>query len=152
MKWKNILIISICTIVIMFGVIKAFAGRINETRSEIEDMEKVRSKAITKTFDGSYMKPLITVSEYKPEFNIKLDGIDEDSELILINSYSGEMIKMDYDKDGKYVLNTTLEKNVDYGILVNYGLTGSIRVVDDLKEVNDEEIYKDIMRRIQCGL
>ncbi|VYU59151.1 hypothetical protein [Clostridium tertium] len=152
MKWRNILIVSVCVISIIFGGIKVFAEGINETKSEIEDLEKVKSETITKTFDGSYMSPLITVSEYKPEFNIKLEGIDKESELILINSYSGEMIKMDYDKDGKYILKTSLEKNVDYGILVDFRLTGSIRVVDNLKEVNDEEIYKDIMKRIQCGL
>ncbi|MDU5110590.1 MAG: hypothetical protein E6248_09090 [Clostridium sp.] len=200
MKWKNILIISVCAIVIIFGGIKAFGKKINETKrndvvsheskgiginetksedivgndinrkalgidkinskavvsneieSEIEDLEKVKSDTITKTFDGSYMSPLVTVSEYKPEFNIKLEGINKESELILINSYSGEMIKMDYSEDGEYILNTSLEKDVDYGILVDYRLTGSIRVVDDLKEINDEEIYNEIMENLQCGL
>lgn len=124
----------------------------DEIKSEIEDLEKVKSDTITKTFDGSYMSPLVTVSEYKPEFNIKLDGINNDSELILINSYSGEMIKMDYNEDGEYILSTSLEKDVDYGILVDYRLTGSIRVVNDLKEINDEEIYNEIMENLQCGL
>lgn len=124
----------------------------DEIKSKIEDLEKVKSETITKTFDGSYMIPLVTVSEYKPEFNIKLDGIDKDSELILINSYSGEMIKMDYNEDGEYILSTSLEKDVDYGILVDYRLTGSIRVVNDLKEINDEEIYNEIMENLQCGL
>lgn len=124
----------------------------DEIKSEIEDLEKVKSDTITKTFDGSYMSPLVTVSEYKPEFNIKLDGIDKDSELILINSYSGEMIKMGYNEDGEYILSTSLEKDVDYGILVDYRLTGSIRVVNDLKEINDEEIYNEIMENLQCGL
>lgn len=124
----------------------------DEIKSEIEDLEKVKSETITKTFDGSYMSPLVTVSEYKPELNIKLDGIDKDSELILINSYSGEMIKMDYNEDGEYILSTSLEKDVDYGILVDYRLTGSIRVVNDLKEINDEEIYNEIMENLQCGL
>lgn len=124
----------------------------DEIKSEIEDLEKVKSDTITKTFDGSYMSPLVTVSEYKPEFNIKLDGIDKDSELILINSYSGEMIKMGYTEDGEYILSTSLEKDVDYGILVDYRLTGSIRVVNDLKEINDEEIYNEIMENLQCGL
>ena len=124
----------------------------DEIKSEIEDLEKVKSDTLTKTFDGSYMSPLVTVSEYKPEFNIKLDGIDKDSELILINSYSGEMIKMGYNEDGEYILSTSLEKDVDYGILVNYRLTGSIRVVNDLKEINDEEIYNEIMENLQCGL
>lgn len=124
----------------------------DEIKSEIEGLEKVKGDTITKIFDGSYMSPLVTVSEYKSQFNIKLDGINTDSELILINSYSGEMIKMDYTEDGEYILTTSLEKDVDYGILVDYRLTGSIRVVDDLIEVNDEEIYNDIIENLQCGL
>lgn len=202
MKLKNILIISVFAIVIIFGGIKIFGKEINaskrkdivsdeigstvlginnsksedligneiksrtleidginskdiekdEIKSEIEGLEKVKGDTITKTFDGSYMSPLVTVSEYKPQFNIKLDGINTDSELILINSYSGEMIKMDYTEDGEYILTTSLEKDVDYGILVDYRLTGSIRVVDDLIEVNDEEIYNEIIENLQCGL
>ena len=152
MKCSKILAISVFVISIVFGGIKIFSEEINDTKSQIEDLKKVKGNTITKIFDGYYMSPLITVAEYKPEFNIKINSVDKGNKLMLINSNSGDMIKMEYSDDGKYKLNTKLEKNVDYGILVDYRLTGSIRVVDDLKKVNDEEIYKLIMENLQCGL
>ena len=66
------------------------------------------------------MSPLITVSEYKPEFNIKLDGIDKESELILINSYSGEMIKINWIKMENTYLKTSFKYEVCYRVLVDF--------------------------------
>lgn len=162
MKSKKILIIFICGIIIIFSGISIFRKVHNESKSnditisngksEVKDLEKVYSNTITKNFDGSYMQPLITVAEYKPEFNIKLHGIDSDNDLILINPQSGEMTKMHYNEDGQYTVTTSLEKDIDYGLLIDYRLAGSIRVVDDLKSINDEEIYSDIMENLKCGL
>ena len=54
---------------------------------KIEDLEKVKSETITKTFDGSYMSHFITVSKYKPEFNINYMVSIISVFIILINSY-----------------------------------------------------------------
>lgn len=119
---------------------------------QVNDLEKIEGSTITKKFDGIYMSPLVTISEEKPEFDIKLEGLNGEEELILINSFSGEMIKMEYGKDKKYHLNTKLDKDIDYGILLDYRLVGSIRIVEDFKKVNEDEIYAEIMKNLQCGL
>lgn len=124
----------------------------NDSTIQSNELEKIKGNNITKKFDGYYMRPLITIAEDKPEFNIELEGLDKDSELILINPSSGEMITMEYGEDGKYHLNTKLDKDIDYGILIDYRLAGSIRAVDDLKNIDEDKIYDEIMKNLQCGL
>lgn len=53
-----------------------------------DEMEKYISHILKLLIEA--MRSLVTVLEYKPQFNIKLEDIYTEGELILINFYSGD--------------------------------------------------------------
>lgn len=127
-------------------------NEVNNSAKELRDYKKINGDTINKKFDGDYLNPLITVVESKPEFNIELEGLEAKDGLDLINSLTGDMEKIEYDGNGNFKLKTKLDKDIDYGILLDYKLVGSIRVVDDLEKTDDNELHSAIMKNLQCGL
>lgn len=53
-----------------------------------DEMEKYISHILKLLMEA--MRSLVIVLEYKPQFNIKLEGIYTEGELIFINFYSGD--------------------------------------------------------------
>lgn len=124
----------------------------NENSIEIDDLQKITGEIVTKNFDGSYMNPLITVSELKPNFYFELNGVNEESKVVLTNPNTGENFELHLNEDGKYILDQNLEENVTYAILLNNNLTGALTIVPKLDDVYDASLYMEVMQLLQCGL
>lgn len=62
------------------------------------------------------------------------------------------MIEFKDYKDNKILLKTELDSEIDYGIIIDKKLSGSVRIVEDIKKVNKEKLYKDIIYSLSCGL
>ncbi|MBU5486008.1 hypothetical protein KQI86_16930 [Clostridium sp. MSJ-11] len=118
----------------------------------IKKFDEVYSSEINKSYDGSYLDRIVTIVDAKEEFNIKINNINKDSEVILINSSNGEKQDMTYTKNNEFILTTKLDEGVDYGILMDNKLIGGIRVVNGLDKADKEKIYEEVMRSLQCGI
>ncbi len=88
----------------------------------------------------------------KEKFNIKINDINKDSKIILINSSNGEKQDMTYTENNEFVLTTKLDEGVNYGILMDNKLIGGIRVVNELDKADKEKIYEEVMKSLQCGI
>ena len=106
---------------------------------------------ITKTFDGELLESFVTIALGQDEFTVNLEGIDKESEVYIINPNDGDMINLDY-LNGNFTVNTVLDKDITYGIIINYNLVGSIRVVDDFESLDEEKLSKEILSKLSCGI
>jgi len=118
----------------------------------IKKFDEVYSSEIKKSYDGSYLDTIVTMVDAKEEFNIKINDINKDSEVILINSSNGEKQDMTYTENNEFNLTTKLDEGVNYGILMENKLIGGIRVVDGLDKADKEKIYEEVMKSLQCGI
>nr|WP_278678931.1 hypothetical protein [Clostridium paraputrificum] len=110
-------------------------------------------------YTGMTLSPVITVGEVSDRpFNIEITDIDEaydignDGNIELINSETGDFISFTRDDKGNYKISAKLEKDIEYGILLNKRLVGAVRVVEDLNSIDKEALYNDISTRLSCGL
>ncbi|GAB6170216.1 hypothetical protein JCM1393_26760 [Clostridium carnis] len=151
----SILVITILIIgsISFFIISKERIKNHNEKHTDnIYNLEKSKTKFINKTLKGHYLSPLITVVEENPTFTITLDNIKPDSNVTLINSFTGKMVELNSSSDGTFTLDTPLDKDIEYGLLIDFMLAGSIRVVDDLNNINEKELHDEILKNLQCGL
>jgi len=118
----------------------------------IKKFDEVYSSEINKSYDGSYLDKIVTMVDAKEEFNIKINGINKGSKIILINSSNGEKQDMTYTENNEFVLTTKLDEGVNYGILMDNKLIGGIRVVNELDKADKEKIYEEVMKSLQCGI
>ncbi|WP_291578240.1 hypothetical protein [Clostridium sp. UBA6640] len=118
----------------------------------IKKFDEVYSSEINKSYDGNYLDRIVTMVDAKEEFNIKINDINKDSEIILINSLNGEKQDMIYTENNEFILTTRLDEGVNYGILMDNRLIGGIRVVNELDKVDKEKIYEEVMKSLQCGI
>ncbi|PSM03834.1 hypothetical protein C6C12_01425, partial [Clostridium botulinum] len=118
----------------------------------IKKFDEVYSSEINKSYDGSYLDKIVTMVDAKEKFNIKINDINKDSKIILINSSNGEKQDMTYTENNEFVLTTKLDENVNYGILMDNKLIGGIRVVNELDKADKEKIYEEVMKSLQCGI
>lgn len=95
---------------------------------------------------------MITIAKYQKEFTINLDGISKKNKVEIINPVSGVKVQMKNNNRDRHYLNIKMDKNIDYGILIGNRLIGSIRIVDNIDEINEKTIYDDIMENLKCGL
>ena len=149
---KNLIYIFI----ILFVIFKGFKI-IESNSSEIQTFgdyafEKTKKNVIEKNFDGNYLYPLVTITLNHENLSINIKGIDKSKNVFIINPNNGERFKFKLDEYNKFTINMNLEKDIDYGIIMDYKLIGSIRVVDDLNIKNENELYMDILTRLGCGL
>ncbi|RDY28189.1 hypothetical protein CHL78_006265 [Romboutsia weinsteinii] len=124
----------------------------NNKMEEFKQFDEVYSSEINKNYDGSYLDRLVTMVEAKEEFKIKIKNIDKNAKVTLINSSIGEMTDLNYTEGNGFVLDTKLNEGIDYGILLDNRLIGSIRVVNGLEKADKEKIYEEVMENLQCGL
>ncbi|HCL4446890.1 TPA: hypothetical protein N2D04_002922 [Clostridium botulinum] len=118
----------------------------------IKKFDDVYSSQINKSYDGSYLDKIVTMVDAKEKFNIKINDINKDSKIILINSSNGEKQDMTYTENNEFVLTTKLDEGVNYGILMDNKLIGGIRVVNELDKADKEKIYEEVMKSLQCGI
>ncbi|KGO13047.1 hypothetical protein NZ45_14225 [Clostridium botulinum] len=118
----------------------------------IKKFDEVYSSEINKSYDGSYLDKIVTMVDAKEKFNIKINDINKDSKIILINSSKGEKQDMTYTENNEFVLTTKLDENVNYGILMNNKLIGGIRVVNELDKADKEKIHEEVIKSLQCGI
>lgn len=110
-----------------------------------------KKDVIEKEFDGEYLNSFVTVAEPHDEYFIKVKGIAEGTNVYMINPTNGDMTSMEY-KDGTFSIKVPLEKGINYGIIMDYKLVGSIRVVDDLGKIEEDKLFRDILVGLGCGL
>ena len=106
---------------------------------------------INKEYDGTYLKSFVTVAEQQDEFIINLNGINSDSEVMMIDPNNGDMKPMDYE-NGVFTLKASLDNDITYGIIIDFKLSGSIRVVNDLNSVDKDKLFNEILIALGCGL
>lgn len=121
-------------------------------KEESRDIQKITGNIINNKLQGDYLKPLITIAKYQKEFTINLDGISKKNKVEIINPVSGVKVQMKNNNRDRHYLNIKMDKNIDYGILIGNRLIGSIRIVDNIDEINEKTIYDDIMENLKCGL
>lgn len=114
-------------------------------------LETTDKNVINKELKGEYLDSMVTIALKQDEFSINLKGIDSNSEVFLINPGTGDMNPMKY-SDGKFSVKAKLETDITYGIIINYKLSGSIRVVNDLNTIDKDQLYRDILISMGCGL
>lgn len=113
--------------------------------------EMTDKNVINKDYDGTYLKSFVTVAEAQDEFTINLNGINSDSEVMMIDPNNGDMKPMNYE-NGVYTLKANLDNDVTYGIIIDFKLSGSIRVVNDLNSVDKDKLFNEILIALGCGL
>ncbi|SHH95659.1 hypothetical protein SAMN02745196_02068 [Clostridium collagenovorans DSM 3089] len=113
--------------------------------------ETTDKNVISRELKGEYLDKLVTIAVNQEEFSINLIGIDSKSEVVLINPTTGDMIPLKYDNE-KFSTKTSLEKDITYGVIINYKLSGSIRVVEDLNSIDAEQLFRDALISMGCGL
>lgn len=168
---KKIVIICVALIVVVaitggFIIIKnrdaANASEITSDKENVSDdkneqmvsgysFETTEKNVINKEFDGTYLDSFITVALEQEEFLVNIKGIDSDSKVFIINPDSGDTIPVEY-KDDEFSINVKLDKDVNYGIIIDYSLLGSIRIVEDLNTINNEQFVKEMLMSMGCGL
>lgn len=114
--------------------------------------ETTDKNVINKEFDGEYLDSFITIAlEQEEEFLVNLKGIDSSSKVYLINPDNGETTPLEYN-DGIFTTRVKLSKDINYGIIIDYSLLGGIRIVEDINSINKEQLVKDMLTSMGCGL
>lgn len=161
MKKRTIIIYTIIILIIGLGIGVTVNSKTNflgllSGKSEREvisgySFEKIKNNVINKEFDGKYLDPFVTIALEQDEFSIKLKGIKKESKVFLIDPNTGEMKEIKNDNE-LFSITTKLEKDINYGIIVDYNLVGSIRVVQDFNSIDEGKFYRDILINLGCGL
>lgn len=110
-----------------------------------------KKDVIEKEFDGEYLNSFVTVAEPHEEFLINVKGINKDTNVYMVNPTTGDMTPMEY-KDESFTVKVSLDKDINYGIIMDYKLVGSIRVVDDLDKIEQDKLFRDILVGLGCAL
>ena len=112
--------------------------------------EKTNKNIINKEFDGDYLDSFVTVAQIQDEFTVNLKGVDTDN-VFIIDPVTGEMTNMSKENE-VYTVNMKFNNDINYGIIVDYKLVGSIRVVNDLNDIDEDKLFRDILISLGCGL
>lgn len=113
--------------------------------------ELIEENIVTKKFDGDRLNSFVTIAEPQEKFEVNVEEIDSSSDVFIINPMNGKRESMEY-KDGKFVTEIDLEEGINYGIIKDYTLIGSIRVVDDIDTIDENKLFTDILISLGCGL
>lgn len=111
----------------------------------------IKENTITKKFDEDRLNSFVTIAEPQDKFEVNVEEINSSSDVFIINPMNGEREPMKY-KDGKFVIETALDKDINYGIIMDYTLIGSIRVVEDIDTIDEDKLFTDILISLGCGL
>ena len=155
---KRIIIYALLVFVvglIIGGIINLKKDKVNASNHKTivsgYSFETTKSDIIDKKLDADYLESFVTVALKQNEFTVNLEGIDSNSKVFIINPKTGKMINMKYN-NGKFFVKTKFSEDINYGIIKDYKLIGSIRVVDNLNSINKEKLFKDILISLGCGL
>lgn len=172
---KKRLIILFSVIVSLFLFISCSKEREDTNKIEVNQSEQLEQENnldianysvkiannndISMLYTGMNLSPVIMIGEVSDKpFNIEITDVDEaydigeGGEIELINSYTGEFMSFSREENGNYIISVKLEKDIEYGILLNKRLVGAVRVVEDLNSVDKEALYNEISIRLSCGL
>ncbi|MBY0754437.1 hypothetical protein K5V21_03105 [Clostridium sardiniense] len=112
---------------------------------------KAKGNLIKKSFDGSFLNPIVTLAEESPSFKIEIDGLKKDDKPMIINTFTGDTVEMKNEGGGKFSLDMSMEVSKDYAVLLNNRLIGATRVVPGYDKINVEEVYNDAIKRLTCA-
>lgn len=154
-------ILNLITI-ILFSIILLIVGEtvliVEETKEESviekeEDREykKVYSQNLQINYIGYYIEPLVTIAKEQEGFNIALNNFEEGKSVYLINPLTGEKTESINLGNGNFKLEITLERNINYGVLIENSLVGAIRVVNNPEKINGEELFNEVLSTLSCG-
>lgn len=133
------------------AIIKSKNDKAIETHIGGYSFETTEKNVINKKLEGKYLESFVTVAENQEEFTVNVEEVDSTSNVFIINPNTGDMTQLKYN-NGRFSTNTILDKDINYGIIVDYTLVGSIRVVENLDEINQEQLFRDILIGLGCGL
>ncbi|GAA0070799.1 hypothetical protein UT300003_23230 [Clostridium sardiniense] len=112
---------------------------------------KAKGNLIKKSFDGSFLNPIVTLAEESSSFKIEIDGLKKDDKPMIINTFTGDTVEMKNEGGGKFSLDMSMEVSKDYAVLLNNRLIGATRVVSGYDKINVEEVYNDAIKRLTCA-
>ena len=155
MKNKKVILFIISVFIV--GVI---SGSIINLKSKSVNVEKnvlgysfelSDKDTINKKLDGKYLNSFVTFINKKDEFLINLVGINSYKDVYIINPVDGSQFQLQYE-NGKFYGKVKLEENIDYGIIMDVNLVGSIRVVNNIKEIDESKLFNEILSSLGCGI
>lgn len=120
-----------------------------------EKMAKIKYSQVKLVMENEEIKPMMTLVAKHDNYTIILSNVAKDSEVWLMDPKRGERIVLEEDSDGNYSVSTSLNDDVNYGIMVNNRLIGTltqIENIDKLNETDEAALYIDILKGIQCAL
>ncbi|MEG0295341.1 MAG: hypothetical protein RR620_01400 [Clostridium sp.] len=120
-----------------------------------ENMAKIKDSQVKLVLENEEIKPMMTLVEKHDNYKISLSKVTEGSEVWLMDPKRGERIVLEGDSAGNYIVSTSLNDDVNYGIMVNNRLIGTITQIEDIDKLNETDeaaLYIDILKGIQCAL
>lgn len=157
MKKKKVIVYALIIFVIGLVAGGTLIGVKNKKDNSIEahiggySFETTDKNIINKKLEGKYLESFVTVAEEQEEFTVNITGVDNTNNIYLIDPNTGDMISMEYN-GGEFFVTTKLDKDINYGIIVDYTLVGSIRVVENLDDIDQNQLFRDILIGLGCGL
>ena len=155
MKNKKVILFIISVFIV--GVISGSIINLKNKSVNVEknvlgySFELSDKDTINKKLDGKYLNSFVTVINKKDEFLINLEGINSDKDVYIINPEDGSQFPLQYE-NGKFYGKLKLEENIDYGIIMDVNLVGSIRVVNNIKEIDESKLFNEILSSLGCGI
>lgn len=155
MKNKKVILFIISVFIV--GVISGSIINLKNKSVNVEknvlgySFELSDKDTINKKLDGKYLNSFVTVINKKDEFLINLEGINSDKDVYIINPEDGSQFPLQYE-NVKFYGKVKLEENIDYGIIMDVNLVGSIRVVNNIKEIDESKLFNEILSSLGCGI
>lgn len=155
MSRKKVTMITgiILVIVIALGSGYYFKSNKEEPRKKNPLIEAFNNNKVEVDFQGRTLNPLVSVinKDKEAKINIKIDTEVMPNDVYIINPENSQITHMEK-KDKEFVMQTKLEKDIDYGVIIDGHLAGGIKAVDDTKKADLESIKNQMLERMQCGI
>ncbi|MGL4570659.1 MAG: hypothetical protein ACRCVJ_06320 [Clostridium sp.] len=143
---------KIIYILVAFTIVFSGAFIFKENKNAKADDNKIvksEASAINAVYKEGRMYPMVNIINDAESFNLKIDGIEKSNKVRIVNPKNGESIDVN---DGNITLNNVIEKDIDYGILLDDDLIGIIRAVNNKDEIDEEALTEEIYNSLKCAL
>lgn len=118
-------------------------------RVEEGTTRKSEASSIKAVYKEGRMYPMVNIINDTESLNLKIDGVEKSNKVRIVNPKNGESIDIN---NGEITLNNVIEKDIDYGILLDNDLIGIIRSVNNKDEIDEEALTEEIYNSLKCAL